>query len=241
MMLVGSRGKLSDFLQHQEGAALEYLGTVDADVLLAENEDVLIAEVMSRYLPEPVAVRWSDASRSEIVEATKEVADNFEGRARKVAASRLEVRFPIDGSPQLFEFESSTMYMGVEQEGRLDSNHLVLVMIEQQLTAALVERRVADFRNFFNRMEDWLNRELQHHSESLNRRLRDRLLSRRARILNDRSLQASLHIPVREKSSRPPVVRRRERRFLSSGGANRHPSFRSTCSTRRTTGTSCAR
>jgi hypothetical protein len=55
---VGSDGELRPFLQQRVAAATQEVARLDADYLLADNEDLLVAGIVSKFMPDPVLARW---------------------------------------------------------------------------------------------------------------------------------------------------------------------------------------
>lgn len=193
--------------------ALRQLDRMDHDELLAENIDLLVAELLARHLPDEVSIEWALPTRSDPTETTTQVRDRFSGEVRTVPASKIVIRVPISGSAELLNYPSSTTDpFDSPQLGVVSGSWLEVHVVEETLSGEIVRQRIAAATEDMNRRVGWANSDLREAREAAERELRQRYADRRERILNDRALVDDLGIPMNALDApRPPAVSARRK------------------------------
>ena len=207
----GSERRLDDYLQGRVKAALDELDALDSDYLLSENEDVLVAALMAKHMPQPVSIDWDGVTRSAVTEVTLKVPDQFgRDKAYVVPASRLVLSFPISGTTDMLNYQASTFSMGAGV-GLVSHAAVVLEVIERALTADTILARIDRVKIDLNQRASWANSDLINFKGTAELGLRARYKERKERILRDRAVENALDIPVRTAATaRPPVPARRK-------------------------------
>lgn len=202
---------LNDYLRGCTKGALDAVASLDADYLLSENEDVLVASLLQRHLPTPIAVDWSAASRSPITEVTLRKPDDFGlDRTYEIPASKVTVSFPVTGTTAMLGHRAST-YTLSPTYGDVSATAVVLEVTERSLTPEVIRKEIDRVRSSVEQRVTWANNDLEQFAPQAERDLRASLKARRERILNDRAVEQALGIPVRMSgASRPPAPARRK-------------------------------
>lgn len=205
------RFDLGDYLARCGSSARSNLEQLDADTVLAENADVLIASILQQNVPEPVSVDWAGVVRSEVVETKVAMHDAFyPDRTFQVPASRVILSFPLSGDPELLRLNASTRSLGV-RHGDIAGTSIVLTVEERELTADLVRRNIEVLRQDVEKRIEWANSDLQAFRPQLEGQLRQDYERRRQRILTDRAVEESLGIPIQATGrARLPVPAQRK-------------------------------
>jgi hypothetical protein len=202
---VGAKGELRDFLHQRISNATDDVGRLDAEYLLAENEDVLVASIVAKHMPEQVTVLWDEASRSAVTETTTQVRDAFGRQTFTVPASRIVISYPITGDSELLAYRASRSYMRAF-DADINAASLDVDVIARQLTAETVNARTHEIREHLANMADWANNDLRTERARLETGLRATVAARRKRLLDDRQLEAALGIPMKPRGTTPPAV-----------------------------------
>lgn len=204
-MRVGSDGELRLFLQGAVADAMQEVAHMDADYLLAENEDVLIAAIVSKFMPEPVTVVWDNPSRSAVRETAMQIRDVFDQRTLTVPASCVVISYPIEGTSRLLYYQATRSYMR-PFDAEVNGASLDVEVVARELTAEAVNTRTRDIREHVGNMAEWANSDLRSECQRLEEGLRGTIAARKRRLLADRQLEGALGIPVKRRGSTPPTV-----------------------------------
>jgi hypothetical protein len=202
---VGSDGELRLFLQQRVASATQEVARLDADYLLTENEDVLVAAIISKFMPEPVTIAWANPSRSAISETSLQVRDAFDRGTFTVPASRVVISYPIEGTAELLHYQANRGYMQLF-DADINGASLDVEVVARELTADAVSARTREIQEHVGNMAEWANSDLRTERERLESGLRGTIAARKARLLADRQLEAALGIPMKRRGTVPPAV-----------------------------------
>jgi len=173
---------------------------------VSENEDVLVEALLQKHLPAPIRIDWDNSVMHPVSETTLDVRDQFErDRVYRVPASRIVIRFPIDGTGDMLKYNARTTSLS-GTVGDVRGGELVLEITERELSRELVEARTKGLRDSVSQRVEWANNDLEEFRRNVDRGLRNEYEARKKRILADRALTDSLGIPARSTGNRPPSV-----------------------------------
>lgn len=203
----GQGQPLSTFFGQRLRRAEQELAALDADTVLIENEDVLVAQLLDGCVPTPVAVDWASTTSSGVTEATTKVEDAFHrGRAFDVPASRIMLSAPVLGTWEMLAYDASTSSWA-PLDLILKNGTVVIEVVDRDLTKAKIDAALEQVRNAIDQRASWANKDLASFALSAEQTLRNKLATRRQRLLGDRALEASLTIPMqRTNQPAPPVA-----------------------------------
>lgn len=216
-IVLGAEQRLDDHLRGRLKRALDELSGIDADVLLSENVEVVVAALLDKHMPTEVEVDWGGATRTPVTEVTTQVRDPFRpGQIYTVPASRVVVSIPILGTTEVLNYRASTFSLGGET-GTITDGNLVVEVIERSLNAATIRGEVDRVKRDIEQRVAWANADLAKFWTTAEATIRSNFSSRKDRILRDREVEAALDIPVRPSGTpRPPVPARRKQVTLET-------------------------
>lgn len=206
-----SARRLEDYLRGRLQRALDDLGGMDADNLLNENVDVLVAALLGQYMPKEIVVDWGAATRSPVAEVSTQVRDPFDWeRTYTVPASKIVVTFPLSGSAEMLTYQASTFTMSPTR-GQVTGASVVIDVVERTLTADAIIGKVNEVKQDIHQRVGWANADLSRFLPTASQEIRSAHARRKERILNDRAVEDALGIPVRTSAApRQPVVAHRK-------------------------------
>ncbi|MFV9460269.1 hypothetical protein ACNJ7E_43515 [Rhodococcus sp. NM-2] len=207
----GSSRRLADYLQDRLTSAQKELNSLNADYLLSENDNVLIAALLEKHMPKPFGVSWAGVTRSPVTEVSTRIQDQFHrDRIHTVPASKITLSFPFTGTADLLNYQASTFNME-DLEGTVSGDSIVLEVVERSLNASVIQTRIERLKNDLEKRANWANVDLQNFLGIAEQSLRNVYSSRKQRILNDRSVEDTLGIPVKVSGApRQPIPARRK-------------------------------
>jgi hypothetical protein len=207
----GQRELRTHLLERQARARQELKG-LEPDYVLSENEDVLIAGLLDKHLPDPVSVDWGAATRSPISETLVQQYDYFNhGASKAVSGSSLTITVPVSGDGELLNFQASTFNLSGPPDGaRIGKSQIEITISEHRLSAELIQGRFEGLRGQIDQKAAWANNDVDQARAEADRVLRADLERRKQRLLHDRALESALNIPVQVSGApRQPVPARR--------------------------------
>ena len=218
--MFGSGPRLEDYLRGRLRRALDELNSLNPDVILSENPDVLVAALLVKHMPEEITVDWDGATRTPVSEVKTQVHDQFErDRVFTVPASRVVVSFPISGTSEMLDYQASTFSLSGGY-GKVSNGSVVVEVIERTLEPETVRRQVDRVKQDVEKRILWANTDLEQFRQAAEPEFRATYVARKERILNDRAVEDALGIPVRTSSiARPPVPARRRQVSLQARSA----------------------
>ena len=203
--------RLEDYLRGRLKRSLDELSGMNADDLLSENADVLVAGLLDKHMPTPVTVDWDGVTRSGVTEVTMQIRDQF-GRDEiyTVPASKVVLSFPVAGTTEMLDYQASTFSLG-PKHGKVSGSSINLEVTERTLDAEAIRARVDRLKQDISQRIGWANVELSTFASTAEQAIRTTYAARRERILNDRAVEDALGIPVRTSAApRQPVPARRK-------------------------------
>lgn len=202
----GDERRLDDYLRSCQKRALDELDGIDPEVMLIENVDVVVASLLSKYMPTEVGVDWEGATRTPVEEVTTQVRDQF-GRDRTytVPASKVVISAPIIGTPELLNYQASTYSISGKQ-GKVADGCVVIEIVERTLNADTIHAQVERVKRDVEKRAGWANGDLIAFVSTAEESIRGAFERRKERILNDREVERAIGIPVRTSSTRRPPV-----------------------------------
>lgn len=207
---MGSEMRLDDYLRRRLERALAELASLDQDVLLLENVDVLVDALLGKYMPTEVAVDWGAGTRTPVTEVTTQVRDQFRDQILTVPASRLVVSFPVSGATEMLDYQASTFSMSGKY-GEVASGAVVVEIVERTLNADVIRKHIERVKRDIDQRVEWANSDVAKFRSTAEQAIRNAYAQRKKRILNDRAVEDALGIPVRTSATpRPPVAARRK-------------------------------
>lgn len=213
----GSEQRLDDFLRGRLQQALDELASIDPDVILSENGEVVVAVLLERHMPTEIEIDWGAASRTPISEVTTQVRDQFDrDKVYTVPASKLVVSCPILGTTEMLNYQASTFSVGGKY-GVISGGSVVVEVIERTLSAETIRGEVDRVTRDFDQRIAWANGDLAQFRPIAEQAIRSNFAGRKERILRDREVEAALGIPVRTATTpRPPIQARRKQITLQT-------------------------
>lgn len=202
----GNEIRLEDYLQGGLKRALDDLAGMAPDDLLSENVDVIVAALLDKYMPMEIVVDWDAPTRSPVTEVSTQVPGQFErDRVFTVPASKVVVSFPVTGAVGMLRYPASTSSMSPTR-GKVTGRSIDVEVVEQTLTADAIRTQVQGVRQDIENRVGWANADLSRFRQTAAHEIRRSLANRKERILNDRSVEDALGIPVLSSNApRQPV------------------------------------
>lgn len=206
----GNERRLDDYLRGRLKRALDELAGIDPDVILTENADVVVASLLGKHMPLEIKIDWDGATRTPVTEVTAQVHDQFaRDEIYTVPASKVVVSFPVTGTTEMLDYQASTFSMGGKY-GKVSGASVIVEIVERTPNADTIRAEVERVKQDIDQRAAWANSDLASFKKTAERSIRTAFERRKERILNDRSVEDALGIPVRTSSTpRPPVPARR--------------------------------
>jgi hypothetical protein len=193
--------RLDNYLRGRLKRALDELAGIDADVILAENVDIVVASLLGMHMPTEIKMDWDGATRTPVTEVTTQVRDQF-GRDETytVPASKVVVSFPVTGTTEMLDYQASTSSMGGKY-GKVSGESVIVEIVERTLNADTIRAEVERVKKDICQRAAWANSDLASFKKTAVQSIRTAFERRKERILNDRSVEDALGIPVRTSST----------------------------------------
>ena len=190
-------GNWDDYLRGRLKRALDELADIDPDVILTENVDVAVASLLGKHMPTELKIDWDGATRTPVTEVTTQVRDQF-GRDEiyTVPASKVVVSFPVTGTTEMLDYQASTFSISGKY-GKVSGGSVIVEIVERTLNADTIRAQVERVKQDIDQRAVWANRDLASFKKTAEQSIRTAFERRKERILNDRSVEDALGIPVR--------------------------------------------
>lgn len=197
-----ARGSLSESLR-AEGAQLDDAAlNIAAEHALAWTVDELTAELVERFSVEPLEIRWDEKELSH-KDAEVVVGHGAYGEVRR-PGTKLTYHVPFAGDATLFKLQPSHFNFNPPQaevrDGELRISVTAMTPLPEGIAGQL-DATVASIKQYV----DWVNADVAIHNRGLEARARAAVEGRRAKVLADRELVASLGVPVRRREDAAPT------------------------------------
>lgn len=207
----GDERRLAEYLADRLKCALDALAKIHPDVILSENVDLVVADLMGKYMPSEIRIDWEGATRTPATEITTQVRDQFRpDRIYTVPASKVVISFPITGTTKMLDYQASTFRLFSEEHGKVSNGFVVVQVVERTLNADTIRDQIDRAKQDIDERAAWANSDLAKFRSTAEQSIRSEFQRRKERIRNDRSVEDAIGIPVRTSSTpRPPVPARR--------------------------------
>lgn len=223
--LLFSEPSLFDQLQARLRAVAGIVDGWDADDLLGRTDDSLVEQIVEHQRVDPIEL-YEDRQYAKEAE-TKRVDmqhdprfSGFPGRPAMVPTTVQDVVIPIGGDASILAWQPSSFSLN-PPVARLSSD---AVTFSYQSPQPSPEALASEYKRWLEQVRSGVrvvNSQIDQHNRALETEVRGRVTSRRARLLADRSLTASLQLPVHRRSDAPlrPVPLRRRALTLPTSPA----------------------
>lgn len=205
-----ARTNMFSVLQMQRESADKAINGFNPDALLNTPTDDLVKKIVDTYqLDIPVLLR-DEAHMDEPREITIPKQDY--GRTIHVQGTILVLHVPFTGDPGMF-WVQPTSCDSAPPSGNLNGQEMVLKMRGTNLSSEAVEKHFNSILNDFERYLNWQRPNANNFVTELKERARMEIESRKARLLADRNMVASLPFKIKARSDAPktyvaPVTRK---------------------------------
>ncbi len=216
--LLFSNRDLRDVLQHQEMELFREIDKIDGNRLLNTNVEDLCDYFEQKYKIEVPQLREDEITVDQHetdVDVSQDPRRFIRDRSKPFYIKGTRVRFfiPYDGDPDLFKCQPSRFTLSPPR-GNVSPEEVVITFTLVEHDADKVksefERTLTQIRQYL----EWITSEASQFNASLRDKARQRIESRRQKLLKDQGLVASLGFPLKRRPGVPqtyvvPTVRRK--------------------------------
>lgn len=217
-----ARESLGDYLRGELREAAGVVTARDADWLLERTDDEVVDELMAARAVPHLEIHWEKATTPGIEETTVDVQRDvrYGGAGRGtpvlVPADEVAITVPFTGERDLLFMQPSTFSLA-PPHAQVRAHELVFRLTQPKLTLPQVTSAFEGFRAQVDKLTATANADVDAHNSSLEAAFRARVAERRARLLEQRALTASLPFDIRPTGVAPtyPVDIRPKKIHLS--------------------------
>lgn len=189
------RGDMHALLQQQSEAAASAVRSLDPEVVLNTPVQDLAELLYEKYRVEPVALDLA-ARRSSGAKDISIPIDSWNGRSIEVSGTRVEVLIPFTGDAILLDIRPSTYSMNPPRF-HVRGNNIVAAYegrapLDPLQAKAAMDQIIASIEQHLG----WQETDIDPWNERLMKSLPGQVEARRAKVLQDRELDAFLEVPV---------------------------------------------
>lgn len=213
--LLFSEPSLFDQLQARLGAVIGIVDGWDADDLLDRTDDSLVEQIVEHQLVDPVELleeqQYAREAETKRVDMQRDPRfAGFPGRPAMVPTTFQDVVIPVRGDPSMLAWQPSSFSFN-PPVARLSSDAVIFTYQSPQPSP---EALASEYERWLEQVRSGVrtvNSQIEQHNRALEAEARRRVSDRRARLLSNRNLTASLQLPVHRRSDAPvnPVPLRR--------------------------------
>lgn len=203
-----SGSPLRDRLYAERARSRSAVDAIDPELLLDRTDEENVASLLQVLRIEPVVFRWDDQYSSGVEEAKVDVQHNWEyggsgeGRPVMVDAHSVTVHIPFEGDADLLRLTPST-YSSVSPRAFLDAAEIRWTLTQPGLTSEQIANSYAGFEKSTEQAAQYSRADVEAHNAGLEGLLRQHVMNRRARLLEQRQLVTALPFPIRRSGSAP--------------------------------------
>jgi hypothetical protein len=200
-----ANGELQDWLRARLREARKAAQAIPPDRVLGIPEPDLVRELVDRYSVNPPRLnldqRYSPGAHD--IRVSRAILGH--SRLVYVPGTRVEVRVPFDGDPELFHLRPSKYT--APPRGRVEGQELVVWheaaadSLDQEQVKAQLDRELDLIQKYLG----WVSADCTNFNDDLQREIEQAVKQRRTKVLQDRNLEAFLGIPVLRRSDASPV------------------------------------
>lgn len=214
---------LRDRLEAERTRSRGVVDGIDPDLLLDRSDEENLAALSEALRIEPVVLRWEDQYSSGVEEAKVDVQRDWqyvgsgEGRPIMVDAHSVTLHVPFTGDADLLRLTPST-FSSVSPQAVIDAGEIRWTLTQPGLTNEQIASAYTGFQRAAQQAAQYSRADVDAHNASLEGLLRQHVMNRRARLLEQRQLAAALPFPIRPSGSAPtyPLQVRRTKIHLTS-------------------------
>ncbi|MCY3019797.1 MAG: hypothetical protein NTW87_12310, partial [Planctomycetota bacterium] len=193
-------------LEAQGNRMRQAIAKYDGNKLLNSPEDDLVRYFVELGTVQPITLREAEIAVGQ-QEATIDVSHRFDyvtydDRPTYVPATVVALHVPFDGDADLFQFRAST-FSHNPPRGSVQGSELVLSFRAPQPEIGGAKRHLEAELQKVRQALAWTNSEVQAHNRSLEGIARQDVTARRARLLENQNLVASLGYPLCQRADAP--------------------------------------
>ena len=181
-------------LAHQTDAAKETVSKISPDTVLSTPVADLAESVFRRDCIEPIVLHMDRRSSNGAKDVTIAV-QGFDGPI-KVAGTRVEVLIPFTGDVGLFDVRPSTRTLNPPRFAITDHSIVAAVEGRSPLDPLAAKRFLDELIAAVEQHLGWQRSEIDPWNEQLKSMLPGLIEARRAKVLQDRAIDAFLDVPV---------------------------------------------
>lgn len=210
-----SEPSLHDQLQARLGSVVGIVDGWDADDLLDRTDDSLVEQIVEHQRVDPVELledqQYAKEAETKRVDIQRDYRySGFPGQPTMVPTTLQEVVVPVRGDAALLAWQPSSFSLNPPIATLSGSE----VTFTYQSPQPSPEGLASEFGRWLEQVRSGvgtINSQIEQHNRALEAEVRRRVADRRARLLQNRNLTASLQIPVHRRSDAPvnPVPLRR--------------------------------
>ena len=195
-LFTGSR--LSDVLAAAASKATDGLAAWPPDDLLNTAEADVTEKLIRLAAVEVPSLVRDEARLEPPAEVTVESMDF--GRQIQATVTRFMLVVPVTGEPSLFRMRAST-FSGGAILGEIDHRGMALRLhCDNPENAGQAKAHFERTLNEIDKHLEWTRADIQRHNQQLAKQLPAAVAQRRAKLLRDRDLQASIGYPIMKRS-----------------------------------------
>jgi hypothetical protein len=217
-ILLFARQSLSALLQAHESKLRQDLDKLDPNRLLNSSVDDLVAYFEQEYTVHAPELRENETA-ADYTETRVDVSQDFNraifNRSEPFYVQGTTVTYfvPYDGDQQLFTYQPSTFTFS-PPHARVLPTELQLDYVftghDADAVRSAFQRDIGEIKRYLQ----WVTRDGSSFNNSLKSKLREHIEARRAKLLKDQGLAASLGVPLRRRQDAPktysiPATRRK--------------------------------
>lgn len=214
------KADLRSFLNDRRVRMKKAIQSWDGDQFLQLSSDDVIEYVLDNYGIEPPKLDVESWYALPPEDAQIDVSQDFgfvsdRSRPAYVQGTRLAVKVPFSGDPQLFN-TAPTTFTTVQPRADIVGSELVLSIEQIGLNADQAKSAVRTELERIEKYLSWVEKDVRSFEQQMKQELHQLVEQRRSKLLADRELEEGLGIPVRRRDEAPsPIPIKRKRVAIS--------------------------
>ena len=190
-----SKGDMHSLLVRQGEAASNAVRSLDPELVLSTPVQDLVERLYEQYRIEPIVLNLDNRTSSGARDVSISVP-GWEGRRVEVDGTRVELFIPFSGDEVLLDVRASTWSLNPPRFG-VSAKEIVVAYegrapLDPSQAKGSFESAVAALEQHLA----WQRADIEPWNEQLRRELPSQIEARRAKVLQDRALDAFLDVPV---------------------------------------------
>ncbi len=193
---------LQEALQDARRGALQRLRDWDPDALLAAAETDVVDELLNQATFDVPDVHRDRAHLAERPEEISQPFQSLNGGTVKQTITRYTLMVPISGPAVFFHMTATTFSPGNPISARINPSRPELLLHCDGMTEP------AGIKAYFDQELDkiqerlpWTQADVEAHNKTMQAEIRGQVVARRAKLLADRKIQASIGFPIQQRDA----------------------------------------